>query len=34
MTYKAVKGSIIADHLMDNTIDDFKSLKFDFPNED
>lgn len=34
MTWKAVKDSAIADHLADNAIDDYKSLKFDFPNKD
>jgi len=29
-----VKGSVIVNHLADNTIKDFEPLNFDFPNED
>ena len=34
MTRKVVKGSVIADHLADNAIEDYEPLNFDFPNED
>jgi hypothetical protein len=34
MTRKAVKGSVIADHLADHAMEDYKSLNFDFPDED
>ena len=34
MTRKALKGSVIADHLADHAIEDYKSLNFDFPDED
>jgi hypothetical protein len=34
MTRKAMKGSVIADHLTDHAMEDYKSLKFDFPDED
>jgi hypothetical protein len=34
MTRKAVKGSVIADHLADHAMEDYESLNFDFPNED
>jgi len=33
-TKKAVKRSVIADHLTDNTIEDCEPLIFDFPDED
>nr|XP_034909787.1 uncharacterized protein LOC118045297 [Populus alba] len=33
MTRKAVKGSVIADHLADNAIEDYEPLDFDFPHE-
>ena len=33
MTRKAVKGSAIADHLADNTIEDYEPLDFDFPDK-
>ena len=29
-----MKGKVIADHLADNEIEDYKPLKFDFPYED
>jgi hypothetical protein len=29
-----VKGSIIAGHLIDNAIEDYKPLSFNFPDED
>src|SRR3954469_7171224 len=31
---KAVKGSILADHLAHQPINEYQSLKFDFPDED
>jgi hypothetical protein len=34
MTRKAVKGSVIADHLADHAMEDYESLDFDFPDED
>ena len=34
MTRKAVKGSIIADHLADHAMEDYESLDFEFPDED
>ncbi|KAL3579743.1 hypothetical protein D5086_017578 [Populus alba] len=33
-TRKSIKGSVIADHLADNAIQDYEPLNFDFPNED
>ena len=33
-TQKAIKGSILADHLAHQPIDDYQSIKFDFPDED
>jgi len=33
MTRKVVKGSVIANHLADNAIEDYEPLNFDFPNE-
>ena len=34
MTRKAVKGSVIIDHLEDNTIEDYEPLNFYFLYED
>ncbi|XP_073261302.1 uncharacterized protein [Populus alba] len=34
MTRKAMKGSVIADHLADHAMEDYESLNFDFPDED
>jgi len=34
MTRKVVKGSVIADHLASNAIEDYELLNFDFPNKD
>ena len=34
MTRKAVKGSVIADHLADHAMKDYESLNFNFPDED
>ena len=31
---KAIKGSILADHLAHQPLEDYQSLKFDFPDED
>ena len=31
---KAVKGSILADHLAHQPINDYESIRFDFPDED
>lgn len=33
MTPKALKGSTITDHLIENTVNDYESLKFYFPGE-
>ena len=33
-TQKAIKGSILADHLAHQPIEDYQSIKFDFPDED
>ena len=33
MTMKVVKGSVIANHLADNAIEDYEPLNFDFPHE-
>ncbi|XP_050915870.1 uncharacterized protein LOC127130964 [Lathyrus oleraceus] len=33
-TQKAIKGSIIVDHLAHQSIDDYQSTRFDFPDED
>jgi hypothetical protein len=34
MTKKAVKGSIISDHLADHVVEEYKPLNLDIPNED
>jgi hypothetical protein len=34
MTRKAMKGSVIADHLANHTREDYGLLKFNFPDED
>jgi len=34
MTRKAVKGSVIHDHLADHAMEDYEPLNFDFPDED
>ena len=31
---KAIKGRVLADHLAHHPIDDQKSVKYDFPDED
>ncbi|XP_050895613.1 uncharacterized protein LOC127102259 [Lathyrus oleraceus] len=33
-THKEIKGSFLADHLAHQPIDDYQSIKFDFPDED
>jgi len=33
-TQNAIKGSILADHLAHQPIDDYQQIKFDFPNEE
>lgn len=33
MKRKVVKGSAITDHQVDNVIDDYKPIKFEFSNE-
>ena len=30
---KDIKGSILADHLAHQTVDDYQSMNFDFPDE-
>jgi len=34
LTRKAVKGNIIADHLTNNTVEDYEPLNFDLYDED
>jgi hypothetical protein len=34
MTRKAIKGSVIANHLADNAIEEYEPLSFDFPDKD
>ena len=34
MTKKAVKGSILSDHLADHVVEEYKPLNLDIPNED
>jgi hypothetical protein len=34
MTIKAIKESVIVDHLADNAIEEYEPLSFDFPSED
>ena len=33
-TQKAIKGSVLADHLAHQPVDDYQSLNFEFPDED
>ena len=33
-TQKAIKGSVIADHLAHQAVEDYQSIKFEFPDED
>ena len=32
-TQKAIKGSVLADHLAHQAVEDYQSMKFDFPDE-
>ena len=34
VTQKAIKGSILADHLAHQPLEEYQSMKFDFPDED
>ena len=34
MTRKAIKGSIVVDHLTDHAVEDYEPLDFDLPDED
>ena len=33
-TQKAIKDSVLADHLAHQAVDDYQSIKFEFPDED
>ena len=33
-TQKAIKGSVLADHLAHQAVDDYHSMNFEFPDED
>ena len=33
-TQKAIKGSVLADHLAHQAVDDYQSMNFEFSNED
>ena len=33
-TQKAIKGSVLADHLAHQAVEDYQSMKFEFPDED
>ena len=33
-TEKEIKGSVLADHLAHQVVDDYQSMKFEFPDED
>ena len=33
-THKAIKGSVLADHLDHQAVEDYQSMKFEFPAED
>ena len=33
-TQKAIKGSVLADHLVHQTLEDYQPMKFEFPDED
>ena len=33
-TQKEIKGSVLADHLAHQPVDDYQSLNFEFPDED
>ena len=32
-TQKAIKGSVLADHLVHQAVDDYQSMNFEFPDE-
>ena len=32
-THKAIKGSVLADHLAHQAVDDYQSMNFEFPDE-
>ena len=34
VTQKAIKGSVIANHLTHQLLEEYQSMKFDFPDED
>ena len=34
VTQKAIKGSILADHLAHQPLEEYQPMKFDFPDED
>src|SRR3954470_15950016 len=34
VTHKAIKGSVLADHLAHQPLEEYQSMKFDFPDED
>ena len=33
-THKAIKSSVLADYLAHQPVDDYQSVKYDFPDED
>ena len=33
-TQKSIKGSVLADHLAHQVVEDYQSMRFDFPDED
>ena len=33
-TKKAIKGSVLADHLSHQAMDDYQSMNFEFPDKD
>ena len=33
-TQKVIKGSVLADHLAHQAVEDYQSMKFEFPDED
>ena len=33
-TQKSIKGSVLADHLAHQAVEDYQSMRFDFPDED
>ena len=34
VTQKAIKGSILADHIAHQPLEEYQTMKFDFPDED